>query len=99
MKIANKLTKWEDGNQPEAYLLRFEDTMKQTGVPQQEWPQRLKPLLTSRATAYSRVVPEDAKESYPEFFKEALLNALGPVQTRHLESQKDAGKNIPRDSP
>ena len=68
-KIADNLTKWEDGDQPEAYLLRFEDTM--------EWPQRLRPLLTGSAlTAYSRDVPEDAKESYAEF-KEALLNALG----------------------
>ena len=76
-KIADNLTKWEDGDQPEAYLLKFEDTMKQAGVPQQEWPHRLRPLLTDSAlTAYSRDVPEDAKESYPEF-KEALLNALG----------------------
>ena len=71
------MTKWEDGDQPEAYLLRFEDTMKQAGIPQQEWPQRLRPLLTGSAlTANSRDVPENAKESYPEF-KEALLNALG----------------------
>ncbi len=33
-KIADKFTKWEDGDQPEAYLLRFDDTMKQAGVPQ-----------------------------------------------------------------
>ena len=72
-----QLTKWEDGDQPESYLLSFEDTMKQAGVPQQEWPQRLRPLLTGRAlTAYSRDVPEDAKESYSEF-KEALLRVLG----------------------
>ena len=48
-KIVDKLTKWEDGDQPEAYLLRFEDTMKQAGIPQQEWPKRLRPLLTGRA--------------------------------------------------
>ena len=75
--------------------------MKQAVIPK-EWPQRLGPLLTGRTlTAYSRGVPEDAKESYPEL-KEALLNALGlsvTVQTRHLESQKDARRNIPRDSP
>ena len=60
-----------------AYLLRFEDTMKQAGIPQQERPQRLRPLLTGSAlTAYSRDVPEDVKESNPEF-KEAPLNALG----------------------
>ena len=81
-KIADNLTKWEDGDQPEAYLLRFEDTMKQAGIPQQEWPQRLRPLLTGSAlTAYSRDVPEDAKESYPEF-KEALLNGLSVKQCR-----------------
>ena len=76
-KIADNLTKLADRDQPEAYLLRFEDTMKQAGIPQQEWPHRLRRLLTGSAlTAYSRDVPEDAKESYPEF-KEALLNALG----------------------
>ena len=76
-KIANKLTKWEDGDQPEVYLLRFEDTMKHDGIPQQEWLQRLRPLLTGSAlTASSRDVPEDAKEPYSEF-KEALLNAQG----------------------
>ena len=76
-KIADKLTKWEDGDQPEVYLFRFEDIMRQACIPQQEWPQRLRHLLTGSAlTAYSREVPEDAKESYPEF-KEALLNALG----------------------
>ena len=73
---AYKLTKREDGDQPEAYLLKFEDTMKQAGIPQQQWPQRLRPLLTGRVTAHSRDVPEDAKESYSEF-KEALLNTLG----------------------
>ena len=44
-KIADNLTKWEDGDQPEAYILRFEDTMKIAGISQQEWPQRLRPLL------------------------------------------------------
>ena len=35
-KIADNLTKWKDEDQPEAYLLRFEDTMKQAGISQQE---------------------------------------------------------------
>ncbi len=75
-KIADKLTNWEDVDQPEFYLLRFEDTVKQAGILQQEWPQRLRPLLTgSGLTAYLRDVPGDAKGSYLEF-KEALLNAL-----------------------
>ena len=65
-KIADNLTKWEDGDQPEAYLLRFEDTMKQAGIPQQEWPQRLRPFLTGSAlTAYSRDVPEDERNPIP----------------------------------
>ena len=51
--------------------------MKQADIPQQEWSHRLRPLLTGSAlTAYSRDMPEDAKESIPEF-KEAHLNALG----------------------
>ena len=51
--------------------------MKQAGVLQQQWPQRFRSLLRGSAlTAYSRDVPEDAKESYSEF-KETLLNALG----------------------
>ncbi len=53
-KIADKLTKWEDGDQPEAYLHRSEDTMKQAGIPQQEWPQRLRPMLTGSNCIFKR---------------------------------------------
>ena len=74
MEDCRQIDKVVDEDQPEAYILKFEDTIKQAGIPQQEWPQRLIPMLTGSAlTAHSREVPEDAKESYPEF-KEALLN-------------------------
>lgn len=80
-KLADKLVKWEDQDQPQDYLIRFEDTMKQAEIPEDQWPHRLRPLLSGRAlTAYSRDVTEDAKGSYQQL-KDALLDSLGmPVK-------------------
>ena len=80
-KLADKLVKWEDRDQPQDYLIRFEDTMIQAEIPEDQWPHRLRPLLSGRAlVAYSRDVEDKAKGSYPEL-KDALLNSLGvPVK-------------------
>ena len=40
-KIANRMTKMEDNDQPDAYFCRFEDTMNEAGIKKEEWPQRL----------------------------------------------------------
>ena len=36
-KVADKLVKWEDWDQPQDYLIRFEDTMRQAGIPEEQW--------------------------------------------------------------
>ena len=80
-KVADKLVKWEDRDQPQDYLIRFEDTMKQAGIPEEQWPHRLRPLLSGRAlVAYSRDVSDEAKMSYQDL-NDALLDSLGmPVK-------------------
>ena len=35
-KVADKLVKWEDHDQPQDYLIRFEDTMKQADIPEDQ---------------------------------------------------------------
>ena len=76
-KVADKLVKWEDQDQPHDNLIRFEDTMRQAGIPEEQWPHRLRPLLSGRAlVAYSRDVSYEAKMSYQDL-KDALLDSLG----------------------
>ena len=76
-KIAHKIMKMEDSDQPDAYFCRFEDIMIEAGIGREEWPQRLRPLLTGRAlAAYVNNVPAEAKEKYTAL-KKALLVALG----------------------
>ena len=76
-KLVDRMHKWEDGDQPEAFLQRFEESMKEAGIEVAEWPVRLRPLLSGKAlTAYSRDVPEEAKKDY-EHLKEAILDAMG----------------------
>ena len=66
-KLADKVAKWEDADQPEAYLQRFEESMKEAGIPENEWPQQLRPLLSGKAlAAYHKDVPEDARMNYQQ---------------------------------
>jgi hypothetical protein len=66
-KLADKVAKWEDTDQPKAYLQCFEESMKEAGIPEDEWPQRLRPLLSGKAlAAYHKDVPEDAKMNYQQ---------------------------------
>ena len=104
-KLADKVAKWENTDQPEAYLQRFEESMKEAGIPEEEWPQRLRPLLAGRAlAAYHKDVPERAKTDY-KACKEALLDALGltveqcrldfwSLCKQYNESWQEAARNI-----
>ena len=40
-KIADRMTKMEDSDQPDAYFNRFEEMMKEAGVKKEEWIRRL----------------------------------------------------------
>ena len=55
--------------------------MKQAEIPEDQWPHRLRPLLSGRALmAYSRDVSDEVKVSY-KHLKDALLDSLGmPVK-------------------
>ena len=76
-RIANRIMKMEDTDQPDAYFCRFEDTMNEAGIKREEWPQRLRALLSGKSlAAYANTVPKEAKDDY-EALKEALLQALG----------------------
>ena len=76
-KLADRMAKLEDNDQPEAYFHRYEETMKEAEIPMDEWPQHLRPLLTGKALAsYSKNVPGSVKSDY-YLMKEALLDSLG----------------------
>ena len=104
-KVADKLVKWEDHDQPQDYLIRFEDTMKQADIPEDQWPHRLRPLLSGRALmAYSRDVSEEAKGSYQDL-KDALLDSLGmpvkqcreriwSIQRKGSDSHQDTARKL-----
>ena len=52
--LADKLAAWEDSDQPEDYLRHFQETMKEAGIAEAEWPARFRLLLTGKAlTSYS----------------------------------------------
>ena len=51
--------------------------MNKAGIKKEEWPQRLRALLSGKSlAAYANTVPKEAKDDY-EALKEALLQALG----------------------
>ena len=76
-RIADKIVKMEDTDQPDANFKRFEDIMKEAEIEKEEWPRRLSVLLSGKAlVAYANTVPMEAKGDY-NALKEALLQALG----------------------
>ena len=76
-KRADKLEPWRDSDLPEAYLRKFETTMREATIPETEWPSRLISALTGKAlTAFHNSVPQSATNSYSEL-KEAMLEAMG----------------------
>ena len=84
-KLLDKIPCLTDSDQPEAYLARFEDLVKDAKIPKEDWCRRLRPLLTGKAlNAYSRDIPEAVKQDYDKL-KEALLNALGLTLPQCIE--------------
>ena len=76
-KRAEKLEPWRDTDLPEAYIRKFERTMREASIPQKEWSSRLISLLTGKAlTAFHNNVPQAVMDSYSDL-KEALMEALG----------------------
>lgn len=76
-KIAASMAHWLDSDQPASYLTKFEETMTRAKIPQEEWIDRLIPLLTGKAMqTYTAHVAPEAKSSYTSL-KEAMMNAMG----------------------
>ena len=84
-KLLDKIPCLTDSDQPEAYLARFDDLVRDAEIPKEDWCRRLQPLLTGKVLyAYSREIPEAMKQDYDKF-KEALLNALGLTLPQCIE--------------
>ena len=49
-KVAEKMPKWDDGDQPEPYIQHCVETMKEYEVPENEWAARLWPLLSGKTS-------------------------------------------------
>ena len=77
MRQADRLEKWTDGDQPDAFLAKFETVMTECSVPKDQWRGRLINCLTGRAlTAYRSVVQGGECENY-EDMKDRSLEAMG----------------------
>ena len=67
-----KLFPFQEGEDMENYLLRFERIAKTWVWPEEEWACRLVPLLTGKALAAYSSMDEEHSDSYPDL-KQALL--------------------------
>ena len=62
-RLAEKIPKVTEADQPHTYFCRFEESMKEADIANKEWPLQL--LLTGKAlSAYTHEVSEEAKENY-----------------------------------
>lgn len=105
LKLADKMTAMKDADGLESYLRRFTETMEDAEIPRQEWPKRLRPLLTGTAlAAYSNNVEEDKKGDWDQL-REALLKAMGSsaeqcridffgLQKRHNDTWQETSRKI-----
>ena len=79
MKQADRLEKWHDGDQADAYLAKFETVMTECEVPKEQWRGRLVNCLTGKALSAYRSVAQVGvgdNDGY-DSTKEKLLEAMG----------------------
>ena len=77
LKQADRLEKWHDGDQADAYLAKFETVLTECDVPKEQWRGRLVNCLTGKAlAAYRSVVQGGDSKEYDEM-KDQLLEAMG----------------------
>lgn len=77
LKQADRLEKWHEGDQADAYLAKFETVMTECDIPNEQWRGRLVNCLTGRVlTAYRSVVQGGDCKSYDDM-KDKLLEAMG----------------------
>ena len=77
MKQADRLEKWHDGNQADAYLTKFETVMTECDIPKEQWRGRLVNCLTGRALTAYRSVMEGGEPMDYDNLKDKLLEAMG----------------------
>ena len=77
LKQADRLEKWHDGDQADAYLAKFKTVLTECDVPKEQWRGRLVNCLTGKAlAAYRSVVQGGDSKGYDEM-KDQLLEAMG----------------------
>ena len=77
-KQADRMEKWHDGDQADAYLAKFETVMTECDIPHDQWRGRLINCLTGRAlTAYRSVAAQDSADKTFGDLKDRLLEAMG----------------------
>ena len=65
IRQADRMEKWNDGDQADAYLSKFETVMMECEITKEQWKGRLLNCLTGRAlTAYRSVTSGGEGESY-----------------------------------
>ena len=77
MKQADRLEKWHDGDQADAYLTKFETVMTECDIPKEQWRGRLVNCLTGRALTAYRSVMEGGEPMDYDNLKDKLLEAMG----------------------
>ena len=76
-RLVEKIPKLEINEHVNMFLCRFEDSMVEAEVEEEEWPRYLKTLLTGAPlAALTRSIPDEKKKNY-QILKNALLNACG----------------------
>ena len=77
MKLADRVQKWHDSDDPEAFFARFETAMNQCIISNEEWLGRLVNCLAGKALAVYRCRTRGTDEETYEALKEKILVALG----------------------
>ena len=76
-RLVEKIPKLEINEHVDMFLCRFEDSMVEAEVDEEEWPRHLKTLLTGAPlAALTRSIPDEKKKNY-QILRNALLNACG----------------------
>ena len=77
LRQADHLEKWNDGDQVDAYLTKFETIMKECDIPKEQWKGRLINCLTGKALSAYRSVTETGSDENYDNMKDKLLEAMG----------------------
>ena len=77
LRQADRLEKWTDGDQADAYLVKFETVMTECEIPKEHWKGRLVNCLTGKALSAYRAVIQVGEDDHYDAMKDKLLEAMG----------------------